>query len=115
MKRKQREITEAEYAKAARRGISRNRVYVRVEFEDWSIKDAITTPPREYRSKERILAAPKAHDPRGPINPASYYVAWQRGVGAEVLEHRIRELNWTPWEAATTPIGEVPKRPQPVV
>jgi hypothetical protein len=114
---KRKKIQESDYKKALENGISRNRVYARVNYQNWSIKEAVTKRVRSMKRPPDTYVMPSSveHTPDKDINPASYHVAWQRGIGAERLEHRIRELNWTPWEAATTPIGEVPKRPKPVV
>jgi len=92
-------VTEEQFKIADSNGISRRAVLIRVS-RYWSIEEAITKP------------LTKKHD---DIHPGLYYLAWMRGIGKERVNHRINILKWSPWDAATTPIGAKPKRPKPDV
>lgn len=83
------ELTEADYKKAEKNGISRFNAYQRVQTYGWSVKEAITVPVRGQKS------------------PSMEYwleTARANGIASGTFMNRIRN-GWGTVEAATKPPG----------
>ena len=82
-------ITDEDYEKAAKNGISKSNVYQRVNEYGWELERAITVPIRKRK---------------GGINAGVITLAERNGISKPTLFKRIKN-GMDPYEAATKPKG----------
>lgn len=85
-------VTPEEYEEARAYGISMCLVNTRIRKLAWSKKKAITTPPRELKSREKV-----------------FNIAKQYGISHKQLLNRLY-LGWDEHRASTTPICDAEQR-----
>lgn len=81
-------ITDEDYEKAAKNGISKSNVYQRVNEYGWELERAITVPIRKRK---------------GGINAGMITLAERNGISKPTLFKRIKN-GMDPYEAATKPV-----------
>lgn len=91
-----RAITEEEYHRAFRNGITRLSVRKRYYYGGFTLEEAITLP-RGYRKERPVIV--------DSLTDEQYATAWANGISKTTARSRYMELGYTVEEAITLPRG----------
>lgn len=88
-------LTQDDYAKAAKRGISKNVLYQRYYILKWSLEDAMTKPVEHRNLSDSFKYWVK--------------VAAEHGIDYYTFRWRVHKAKWGVVKAATQPTGRKKK------
>lgn len=90
MKRFIHEVTEADYKRAAKNGISRAQAYGRMYYSGWDVDRAVTEPIEKRSARDPWVSVARSND-----------------ISQQLYRYRVKKKGMSPEEAATTPVMSI--------